>query len=249
VEGESPPTAAAEPRPAEPRPLPDKYGRWALYADDCPTVYIAGTYEDVAAHVKEQWPPRTRIIYAPEASPLPERPTAKHWTWDELTAKSAGGIGIPPVPPVPPTTLTSTAPLNSNISINGLNQHADAASFCYEAARLVSTDRRPAVADKLINFRTWSTLWNAYLECKRIAGEPSTITPHDVASMMELAKVGRRFTGTYNADNYVDAAGYAGCAGELAAQEALSCHATTPTTDAASVGPNVAAPSPPVTKT
>lgn len=93
---------------------------------------------------------------------------------------------------------------------------SEAADFCREAARLVSSDRRPANADKLINFRTTAELWNAYLSAKNIAGESHRTTPHDVACMMELFKIARRFIGTYNADNYVDAAGYAGCAGELA---------------------------------
>jgi hypothetical protein len=235
VEGESPPTAAAEPHPAEPHPpLPDKYGRWAICADDCPTVYIAGTYEDVAAHVKEQWPPRTRIVYAPEASPLPERPV-KNWTLKELSAKSAGGIAASPASPASPASRYSTPD--------------DAASFCLEAARLVSTDRRPQNIDKLINFKTTSLLWDAYLDCKRTARDTEMLTPHDVACMMELFKIARRFMGTYNADNYVDAAGYAGCAGELAAQqEARSCPATTPTTDAANAGPSVAAGWQPTTK-
>jgi hypothetical protein len=72
-------------------------------------------------------------------------------------------------------------------------------------------------ADKLINFRTTAYLWDGYMEAKRVAKMGMTIDAHDVATMMELFKIGRRFIGTYNPDNYVDSAGYAGCAGELAA--------------------------------
>jgi hypothetical protein len=39
---------------------------------------------------------------------------------------------------------------------------------------------------------------------------------------MELFKIARRHSGSYNADDYVDAAGYAGCAGEIAAATVAS---------------------------
>jgi Domain of unknown function (DUF6378) len=42
------------------------------------------------------------------------------------------------------------------------------------------------------------------------------ITPHDVALMMMLLKVARTAGGTFNLDNYIDAAGYAGIPAELA---------------------------------
>ena len=36
--------------------------------------------------------------------------------------------------------------------------------------------------------------------------------------MMELLKIARRLTGTFNLDDYVDSVGYAAIAGELAAR-------------------------------
>ena len=92
---------------------------------------------------------------------------------------------------------------------------SEAADFCREATRLVESDRRPQNADKMINFKTTALLWDAYLDCKKTARDHEMLTPHDVACMMELFKIGRRFIGSYNPDNYIDAAGYAGCAGEL----------------------------------
>ena len=40
---------------------------------------------------------------------------------------------------------------------------------------------------------------------------------HDVATLMEGMKIARRYTGVFNPDDYVDGAGYAACAGEIAA--------------------------------
>ena len=95
-----------------------------------------------------------------------------------------------------------------------------AADFCTEAARLVSGDRAATHGDKLINFQNIAELWNGYWRIKcRVNNEP-LVTPfdaHDVGCMMELFKIARRFSGKFNADDYVDAAGYAGCAGEIAA--------------------------------
>ena len=55
-------------------------------------------------------------------------------------------------------------------------------------------------------------LWSAYL------GTP--ITARDVALMMVLLKVARTKTGAFNLDDYVDAAGYAGIAVEVAGHDA-----------------------------
>lgn len=107
-------------------------------------------------------------------------------------------------PPAPPTALTR------------------AADFCAEAARLVGGDRAATRGDTLINSRNIAELWNAYARVKAARdGVPAfTFDAHDVGCMMELLKIARRFSGTYSADDYVDAAGYAGCAGEIAAATA-----------------------------
>ena len=61
------------------------------------------------------------------------------------------------------------------------------------------------------NFKTIAELWSVYLERE--------ITPHDVAILMALMKVGRIKTGTFKADSYVDLAGYTACAYEIASND------------------------------
>ena len=74
------------------------------------------------------------------------------------------------------------------------------------------------------NFETIGLLWGVYLR----AAHPELakvmavnhITAKDVAAMMGLLKVARIATGN-KADNFVDLAGYAACAGEIATAEDL----------------------------
>jgi len=63
------------------------------------------------------------------------------------------------------------------------------------------------------NFRQIADLWNAY-----VGGEPQ-FGPLDVAIMLSLLKVARIRTGTGTDDCFVDLAGYAACAGEIADRE------------------------------
>lgn len=78
------------------------------------------------------------------------------------------------------------------------------------------------------NFQTIADFWNDYLdaahpelnlkgvaECVEVS---AIITPKDVAVMMGLLKVARIATGS-NPDSFVDLAGYAACAGEVATQD------------------------------
>lgn len=72
------------------------------------------------------------------------------------------------------------------------------------------------------NFSTTGLLWGTYLR----AAHPELakvlpidgITPKDVAMLMALLKVARIATGN-NSDSFVDLAGYAACAGEIAGTE------------------------------
>lgn len=71
------------------------------------------------------------------------------------------------------------------------------------------------------NFKTIGLLWGVYLraahpELAKIIS-PVGITPKDVAVMMALLKVARIATGD-SPDSFVDLAGYAACAGEIATQ-------------------------------
>jgi len=58
------------------------------------------------------------------------------------------------------------------------------------------------------NFAKIAELWTAY--------KGADFTAHDVAMMMALLKVARIKSSPWKSDSYIDLAGYAACAGELA---------------------------------
>lgn len=60
------------------------------------------------------------------------------------------------------------------------------------------------------NFMLIANLWSAYLNIGYM------FTPHDVALMMCLLKIARCKNGGGTGDSYVDLAGYAACAGDIA---------------------------------
>lgn len=109
--------------------------------------------------------------------------------------------------------IESTAPLS-------------AADFCAEAARLVGGPRAATHgADRALNFTLIADLWNGYWRMKCRVNDEQIVTPFtalDIGNMMELMKISRRMLGSFNADDYTDAAGYAGCTGEIAAKEAAT---------------------------
>jgi len=83
----------------------------------------------------------------------------------------------------------------------------NASEVCAKAADLVGGNRAATHGDKVQNHRNIAALWSAYMGV--------AFTAHDVALMMALLKIARTKTGTFNADDYVDLAGYAGCAAEI----------------------------------
>jgi len=89
-----------------------------------------------------------------------------------------------------------------------------AGEICETAAKLVSGDRENTHGDKVENHQNISRLWNAYLGWRLNTG--CYLSAKDVALMMALVKIARTKTGAFNPDDYVDLAGYAGCAGEIA---------------------------------
>jgi hypothetical protein len=92
-----------------------------------------------------------------------------------------------------------------------------AVEICSKAAELVGGDRAKTHGDKKANHEAIARLWNAYLQNKwRAPLSESHLTALDVALMMALLKIARTQGGSHNDDNYVDLAGYAGCAGEIA---------------------------------
>lgn len=91
---------------------------------------------------------------------------------------------------------------------------SSAAAICQRAGELVAGDRQSSHGDKMEGHANVAALWNAYLRGRQ--HERFALTPKDVALMMALLKVARTKTGAHNPDDYVDLAGYAGCAGEIA---------------------------------
>ena len=87
-------------------------------------------------------------------------------------------------------------------------------SILAEAERCVCTDREQQYGSPENNFSLISDLWNAY--------KPCGFTPHDVGIMLALLKIGRIASGQAKTDNYVDLAGYAACAGEIAMKEEMA---------------------------
>ena len=85
------------------------------------------------------------------------------------------------------------------------------------AGNLVSGPRAGTHGEKLPNHQNIADLWNAYLGLQPDQRKlDRQITALDAALMMALLKVARTKLGSHNVDNYVDLAGYAGVAGEIA---------------------------------
>ena len=83
-----------------------------------------------------------------------------------------------------------------------------AADVCLRAADLVDGDRRRQHGEPKAAHTRIAALWSAYLD--------RPISAHDVAIMMILVEGGAHHHRYLNPDNYVDVAGYAGVAAELA---------------------------------
>lgn len=80
------------------------------------------------------------------------------------------------------------------------------------AEACVCRDRQDQYGKPEDSFGAIADLWTAYLDIGR------EITPVDVAQMMILLKIGRAKGNPAHADNWIDIAGYAACAGEIAAE-------------------------------
>jgi hypothetical protein len=88
-----------------------------------------------------------------------------------------------------------------------------------KAAELVGGGRADTHGDLFWNHQNIAHVWNGILTA---AGKEPTggqrLDALDVANLMEGLKIARRYTGALNLDDYVDGAGYAACAGEIAAR-------------------------------
>ena len=84
------------------------------------------------------------------------------------------------------------------------------------AKKCVCGDRDQQYGSPENNFSLIADLWVPYLKEKCVSpGSIVDIEPEDVAAMMVLFKMARVATGSYSADSWVDAAGYAACGGEI----------------------------------
>jgi len=95
----------------------------------------------------------------------------------------------------------------------------DAHHICKTASELVGSDRQVTHGDKTINFQNTAEIWNAILNAKARKFNQAPVLfldALDVANMLEAFKIARRYSGSHNLDDYIDGAGYAGCAGEVA---------------------------------
>ena len=78
------------------------------------------------------------------------------------------------------------------------------------ASQLVNNDRNDQHGDMTTNHINIAKLWSAYKGVE--------FTANEVAVMMALLKIARTKIGKVNPDDYVDACGYLGIAGEIASE-------------------------------
>lgn len=116
------------------------------------------------------------------------------------------------------------------------------------ATGLVGGDRAAAHGDILTNYQNVADIWNGVLKAK--FRQRRSYMPHDMLelsaldclNMMEALKIARRYSGSHNLDDYIDGAGYAGCAGEVA--ELLSADAASRTNPPAPAEERLSPPAP-----
>ena len=84
------------------------------------------------------------------------------------------------------------------------------------AAKIVTGGKNKQYGEPEDNFAVIAEYWSTYLS-QHNGGRMILLTPMDVAIMMALFKIGRITTaGEFAEDSYVDCAGYAAIAGEIA---------------------------------
>ena len=88
------------------------------------------------------------------------------------------------------------------------------AEILAEAEKCVCGQREQDYGSPEDNFNTIARFWTAYLQAAN-KGKAPAIYAKDVAAMMALLKVARIARGD-TPDSFVDLAGYAACAGEIA---------------------------------
>jgi hypothetical protein len=103
---------------------------------------------------------------------------------------------------------------SATATVEGRLGQYTATDIANSAANLVGGDRDRQHGAKADNFDRIAVMWNAWLD---IRTDPSArLTGHDVGMMMSVMKLARTQSGAHNVDDYIDACGYAACAGEIA---------------------------------
>ena len=90
--------------------------------------------------------------------------------------------------------------------------------------KLVSGSRHDQHGDIILNHENIAMLWTGYLGNKFKLN--LVILPEDVAKLMSLLKIARTQQGSFNLDDYVDAAAYSAIAGEIANKRQIQISAT-----------------------
>lgn len=80
-----------------------------------------------------------------------------------------------------------------------------------KVAKTILSDRQDTYGSPENSFQLIAMYWSLYLNI--------SIRPDQVADMMELLKIARRQNQPFHLDNYIDSAGYAILAGELASMQ------------------------------
>lgn len=97
------------------------------------------------------------------------------------------------------------------------DESVDRKEILEAAMRCVCGDREQDYGTPERNFELIGELWMKYLKAKCVnPGVDVSIRGEDIATMMCLFKIARIATGRGKADSFIDLAGYAACAGELA---------------------------------
>lgn len=170
--------------------------------------------------------PRQRPAYRYSLHSLPESPvmleTVSEPTDDEIAdqfiarhAETMEAVVATPGASFDPETLMLTLPTPAQAKPGPKTVTGE---ILEEALGIVEGARNVTHGDKERSFVAIAKLWNAYLDMRpRRHGE---ILASDVGQMMVLLKMARSKHGTPHRDHFVDAAGYAALAGELALSEA-----------------------------
>lgn len=104
---------------------------------------------------------------------------------------------------------------DSRVDESTIQSKVDRASILDTAKSHVTKDRAATHGDAEKSFETIAGYWNQYFDSRCCDGNVSKLTAYDVSMMMCLFKVARTHNNTSHADNFIDLAGYAACAGEI----------------------------------